>query len=507
MPRQKPNVRIGMIQAAEEIRFRCDKPFRLMTLEGREQGKGRAEIEYRVEKIESTPAEIRWAVRLAIRETEEEARQFQAEEEQETTLWRQGLTLPLNHQLLDNREYWVVTTPFATLDQAQDYCRSYDPAGEAVVVKEIVSPAAGVLRCGDHTFATGLRIEPQDPTAVISLADVTVGIEFHWQHKRTQQLPGCLEIQFNTSGALLAINELDIESYLISVNSSEMTAENPVELLKAQTVAARSTILATMGKHHYDEPFHLCSDDHCQCYHGIANVSSASQQAAAATEGETLLFNNRVCDARYAKICGGVMEDYEHVWDQRRIPYLVSGVDGTAAHTADLREESDAQAYIDSTPDVYCNTLKNEISSSLPYNTRELFRWRVTFTREQLEVLIKHKLGEDFGKLVDLEPGERGCSGRLKWLDVIGSHKTIRVGKELAIRRILSESHLYSACFYIERDHAESGAILRFHLIGAGWGHGVGLCQVGATVMAQQGFSYRQILQHYYRNSTLRKLY
>ncbi|HPN34964.1 MAG TPA: SpoIID/LytB domain-containing protein [bacterium] len=507
MPRPKPKVRIGMIQAAEEIRFRCDKPFRLMTLDGQEQGTGRADVEYRVEKIESTPAHIRWAVRLAIRETEEEARQFQAEEKLQTKLWRQGLTLPLNHQLIDNREYWIVTGPFATHDQAQDFCRSYEPAGEAVVVKEIVSPAAGVLRCGDQRFVAGLRIEPQDPTAILSLADVTVGIEFHWQHKRTQQLPGCLEIRFNTSGALLAINELDIESYLVSVNSSEMTAENPMELLKAQTVAARSTILATMGKHHYDEPFHLCSDDHCQCYHGIANVSSASQQAAAATEGETLLFNNRVCDARYAKICGGVMEDYEHVWDQRRIPYLVSGVDGEAPIAADLREESDAKAYIDSTPDVYCNTLKYKISSSLPYNTRELFRWRVTFTREQLEALIKSKLGEDFGKLVDLEPGERGRSGRLKWLDVIGSHKTIRVGKELAIRRILSESHLYSACFYIERDRAESGTVLRFHLIGAGWGHGVGLCQVGATVMAQQGFTYRRILQHYYRNSTLQKLY
>ena len=254
MPRQKPNVRIGMIQAAEEIRFRCDKSFRLMSLEGQEQATGQADVEYRVEKIESTPAQIRWAVRLAIRETEEEARQFQAEEERKTTLWRQGLTLPLNRQLFDNREYWVVTGPFAALDQALAFCRSYEPAGEAMVVKEIVTPSAGVLRCGDQTFAAGLRIEPQDPTATLSLADVTVGIEFHWQHKKTQQLPGCLEIRFNTSGALLAINELDIESYLISVNSSEMTAENPPELLKAQTVAARSTILATMGKHHYDEP-------------------------------------------------------------------------------------------------------------------------------------------------------------------------------------------------------------------------------------------------------------
>ncbi len=502
-----PLVRIGMIQSAEQIRFSCDQAFTFVALDGKKIGRGNAGTQYTVTAIAAKPAQMHWAVRLAIRETEQQAKAFQAGQKQATTIWKQGVRLPIENKNLDNKEYWVVVEPFADQAQAQAFCRAYEPVGEAVVVKKIVTPATGRMLCEKVECLDGLRIQPDADKAVISLADVTVGIEFHWQHTRTQKLPGVLELRFNNSGKLLAINELDIESYLISVNSSEMTKENPIELLKAQTVAARSTILATMAKHHYDEPFHLCSDDHCQCYHGLANVSAASEQAARETEGENLMSENRVCDARYAKICGGVMEDYENVWDNRRVPYLAAGVDGKAKLDTSLRSEAKAKAYIDSEPDVWCNTKKYAISSALPYNTRDLFRWRVTYGIQELQALINKKLGQDFGELIDLIPGERGNSGRLMWMDIVGSHKTIRVGKELAIRRILSESHLYSACFYIERDLDETGKVIRFHLVGAGWGHGVGLCQVGATVMAQEGFDYRQILTHYYRNSRLEKLY
>jgi len=286
-----------------------------------------------------------------------------------------------------------------------------------------------------------------------------------------------------------------------------MTKENPVELLKAQTIAARSTILATMGKHHYDENFHICSDDHCQCYHGVGNISEASRRAASETEGENLLYKNRVCDARYAKICGGVIEDYRFVWDHRLVPYLVPGIDGKEKINYPLDTEEKVRNYINSDPDVWCNTKKYQIATALPYNTRELFRWQVSYSRDQLETLIKKRLGEDFGTLIDILAGERGPSGRLIYMDIVGSKKNIRIGKELQIRRALSEAHLYSACFIIEREKDAAGSVTQFHLIGAGWGHGVGLCQVGATVMAQQGFTYREILAHYYQNSKLKKLY
>ncbi|MBN1543481.1 SpoIID/LytB domain-containing protein [candidate division KSB1 bacterium] len=509
MANNRPRVRIGMIQSADSISFRCSHPFQATDLGGQVLFAGQADKIHTFEILDAVPAKIDFAVRLAIAESRADAERIQrnlTEKSIATELWNPGIVLEIEETKVDNREFWIVTEPFSSRVMADAFTRAYELAGEAVVVNKIIESASGRVRIGDYAVPGGIRIEPQDEGHIF-LQDVTVGIEFHWQHKRTQELPGVLEIGINNNGKLLAINELDIETYLISVNSSEMTAENPIELLKAQTVAARSTILATMGKHHYDSSFHLCSDDHCQCYHGIANISNASQKAADATCGETLFFNGRVCDARYAKICGGVMENYESVWDHRRVPYLVEGVDGKEKIELPVNSEEAAKALIDASPDVFCNTQKYRITSPLPYDSTELFRWTVTYTRAELQELLENKLEEDFGELVDLIPGERGASGRLINLDIIGSKKSIRIGKELAIRRALSKSHLYSACFYIERELEENGMVRAFHLHGAGWGHGVGLCQVGATVMAQLGYEYREILAHYYKRSELLKAY
>jgi len=499
-----------MIQSCDEVRFECPGPFSLLDLQGQLITKGRAGETCTVTINSSQPSQIRYGVRLAIAEEETEAADREAEFKEAghpTRRWQVGLIQQIGGRMVDNRDYWLVTGPFADKAAAEAFAHEYQPIGEAVVVKEIVAKSTGTLRLGERTVKEGLRVVPEKPQDHIRLHNVTVGIEFHWQHQRTEELPGALEIGINNDGKLIAINELDIETYLISVNSSEMTKENPIELLKAQTIAARSTILATMGKHHYDENFHICADDHCQCYHGVANISAASEQATRETEGENLLMGGRVCDARYAKICGGVMEDYRYVWDDRPVPYLVPGIDGKDKIPCPLQGEEAVKAYIDSSPDVWCNTSKYQIPSSLPYNTRDLFRWRVTYGRQELETLIKRKLAIDFGELIDLIPGERGPSGRLIDMQVVGSKKTVRVGKELQIRRILSESHLYSACFYIERQRDAAGKVSHFHLVGAGWGHGVGLCQVGATVMAQEGFNYRDILAHYYKNSRLEKIY
>ncbi len=505
-----PRVRIGMIQSADEIHFGCDSTFTVFSLGGEKVATGLAGQNYTVGADHCKPSQIFYCVRLAIAITEAEKKRRQEELAQRgiaTTAWRPGVVLSLGGGDMDNREYWMVTEPFADENAAREYARTYEPIGEAVVVKDIIRKSSGTLLFGQHRLENGLRIVADKAEALLQLHDVTVGIEFHWQHKRTQLIPGVLEINLNNAGHLQAINELDIESYLMSVNSSEMTKDNPIELLKAQTIAARSTILATMGKHHYDENFHICSDDHCQCYHGVGNISQASRQAAHDTLGENLLHDGRVCDARYAKICGGIMEDYRDIWDHREIPYLVPGSDGRENMTYPLRDEQQVKDYIDSSPDVWCNTQKYEIPSSLPYNTRELFRWKVSYEREELEALISRRLDENFGDLIDIIPGDRAPGGRLIYMDVVGSKRTLRVGKELMIRRALSESHLYSACFYIERAYDAAGKITHFHLIGAGWGHGVGLCQVGATVMAQQGFDYRAILAHYYKNSKLEKLY
>jgi stage II sporulation protein D len=499
-----------MIQSADQIVFACDRPFRTIDFQGQAFLNGEAKKDYVISLKDGKPAEVRYRVRLAIAESRGGAEQLRlqlANRQIRIKLWRPGLVLKIGNRQLDNREFWIVTRPFPNQQAAADFARDYQPVGEAVVVKDILQPAIGRLQVESHEVTQGLRIVPDDSDCRIRLADVPVGIEFHWQHQRTQELPGILEVRINNDGKLTAINELDIEDYLISVNSSEMTAENPPELLKAQTIAARSTILATMGKHHYSENFHLCSDDHCQCYHGMANISEASMCAARDTLGENLMHGKRVCDARYAKICGGVMEDYRNVWDNRSVPYLVAGIDGKDQNEHPLAGEEEVKAYINSSPDVFCNTLRHEIASPLPYDTAKLFRWKVSYAREELQEIIHSKIGTDIGHLIDLIPGERGTSGRLIWLDIVGSKQTVRIAKELMIRRTLSKSHLYSACFYIESDRGVSGIVSHYHLIGAGWGHGVGLCQVGATVMAQEGYDYKAILSHYYKNAILEKLY
>lgn len=505
-----PVVRIGMIQSAKTITFKCTSSFEARTLNGETLFTGESDRQYTATLKRSTMAEIKYCVRVAIAEDKDEAKKIQKELKShhiKSTLWYPGVVLTIKEQTIDNREHWVVTEPFADKASAQRFAQNYVHFGQADVVNQIVKGSSGEVELDGNVFENGVRILAQDEEAVVFLSDVPVGIEFHWQHTRTQKLPGVLEIDINNQGALVAINELDIETYLVSVNSSEMTFENPIELLKAQTIAARSTILATMGKHHYDEKFHLCSDDHCQCYHGIENISEASVKAAELSRGENVFYKNRVCDARYSKICGGVMEGFNYVWDDREIPYLIPGIDGKAKLEYPLNTEEKAKRYIDDQPDVFCNTNKYKIESALPYNTTELFRWRVSFEKSELEAIIKEKLKDDIGELIDLIPGDRGPSGRLIYLDIVGSKKNVRIGKELQIRRTLSKSHLYSACFYIRRDLNQTGKIEKFYFHGAGWGHGVGMCQVGATVMAQLGYTYKEILSHYYKNSTLKKLY
>ena len=511
MPRNHPQIRIGMIQSTEVVEFSVNSPFSVCDLNNNVITSGQAQERYEVHIKHARPASLCYRVRLAIADDQasaEKAQKALIEKYSPLTIWRPGAVIQLQETTIDNREYWLVTEPFEDLKSAQAFQKSYEPLGQAVVVTEVMQRAAGELVFADHHIPDGLRIVPSgEDEPRIKLANVPVGIEFHWQHQRTQELEGFLEVGLNNEGKLVAINEVGLEDYLASVNSSEMSADCPVELLRAQTVAARSTILATIGKHHYDENFHLCSDDHCQCYHGAASVTEASRQASMDTWGENLLYNGRVCDARYAKICGGVMEGYPYVWDDRHIPYLVPGIDGHESIGYPLDTEDKVKNYVDSSPDVYCNTAKYDIRANLPYNSKDLFRWEESYTRQELQDLIYRRTGENFGNLIDLVPIERGPSGRLIYLDVVGSEQTIRLGKELSIRRALSESHLYSSCFYIKRQRDATGMVTRFRFKGAGWGHGVGLCQVGATVMAQLGFSYEQILKHYYKGAELKKLY
>ena len=374
---------------------------------------------------------------------------------------------------------------------------------------------------GQRLFST-LTFEATSSSSTFELQDVTIGSGFHWERKENQRFCGNLRFIVEDD-QLCAINSLSVESYLESVISSEMSATSSLELLKAHAVISRSwamkPIRCSSLKGHtsacshikwYERDAHVnfdvCADDHCQRYQGISRIGANTlvKQAIEETRGEVLTYNGEICDARFSKSCGGVTELFENCWADEHYDYLTAISDTSTDILPDLTIEENAWKFIKSSPTSFCNTNDKAILSQVLNNydqeTADFYRWRVHYTNNELSALIQKKSGIDFGKIIDLIPLKRGTSARIVRLKIVGTKRTLEVGKELEIRKWLSESHLYSSAFVVEKDTNNN-----FTLIGAGWGHGVGLCQIGAAVMAHQGYDYKSILQHYFRGAKVEK--
>ncbi len=364
------------------------------------------------------------------------------------------------------------------------------------------------------------------------LSNVTIGVDFHWNRQETQLFPDDLKLIVE-NGKVTAVNCVGIENYLVSVISSEMSATNSMELLKAHCIISRSWILAQIQKNKelkaagadysactdtdterikwYDREDHVnfdvCADDHCQRYYGLSRASTqAVREAVEQTWGRVLMYDGKICDARFSKCCGGVFEEFKFCWEPKQFPYLVKRRD--SAHPSDfpdLTVEENARKWILSEPEAFCNTRDEKILSQVLTNfdqeTKNFYRWTVEYTVEELSELVRRRSGEDYGEILDLVPVARGTSGRLWKLKIVGTKKTKVIGKELEIRKTLSPSHLYSSAFVVEKTGG------KFILRGAGWGHGVGLCQIGAAVMGAKGYPYDEILAHYFPGSTIEKKY
>jgi SpoIID/LytB domain protein len=368
---------------------------------------------------------------------------------------------------------------------------------------------------------------------VFELINVTIGINFHWERKENQRFQGVLKL-IAKNGKLTGINRIASEDYLISVIASEMSATASLELLKAHAVISRSWLLAQIMEktdaadvaftqtgeeliRWYDRSAHsrfdVCADDHCQRYQGITRASTdIVNQAVAATRGQVLTSEGKICDARFSKCCGGAFEEFQYCWNEATYPYLSKQRDSkTETALPDLRQETAAEQWIRSFPKAFCNTKDKKILSQVLNNydreTADFFRWRTTYNQDELSELIRRRSGIDFGNILDLIPVARGVSGRLVKLKIVGSKKTMIIGKELEIRRILSPSHLYSSAFVVDKERVGDDIPQRFILSGAGWGHGVGLCQIGAAVMGEEGYAYNEILLHYYRGAKIEKWY
>ena len=385
----------------------------------------------------------------------------------------------------------------------------------------------------------------QDTSSFFELQDVTIGINFHWERKEVQRFKGELKIIVEDD-RLTAINIIPIEDYLTSVISSEMSATASLELLKAHAVISRSWLLNKLkvanGKlkvimhpdntanfelstlpsqlikwydHEAHKNFDVCADDHCQRYQGITRTSTPQAiEAVFATRGEVLMYEGEICDARFSKCCGGAFEEFQNCWENVKHPYLIGQRDSkTETRLPDLTKEVEADKWIRTSPAAFCNTHNKQVLSQVLNNydqeTTDFYRWRVCYSQQELSELIHKRSGIEFGKIIDLIPVERGTSGRLVRLKIVGTLRTLIIGKELEIRRTPSSSHLYSSAFVVDKEYKEDEKEIpsRFILTGSGWGHGVGLCQIGAAVMGEQGYKYKEILSHYYPGSAIEQQY
>lgn len=411
--------------------------------------------------------------------------------------------------------------------------------GETVCGDQVVSFQEGGINWNGNLYRE-LTFTPQDELNSFSLYDVTIGINFHWERQETQVFNGTLKFVVH-EGKITAINILPVEDYLISVISSEMNATSSLELLKAHAVVSRSWLFAQIEKRKamsdkgdgffsfiktkdeyirwYDREDHtifdVCADDHCQRYQGITKASNATvAKAVKATRGQILIYDNKICDARFSKCCGGATEEFEYCWEDKHYDYLSAIRDSDkeeARPLPDLTNEKEAEHWIRKAPKSFCDTHDKKILSQILNNydqeTTDFYRWKVRYTQEELATLIRENTKTDYGDIIDLIPIQRGTSGRICKLKIVGSLKTLTIGKELEIRRTLSKSHLFSSAFVVDKGEMKDGVPQWFLLSGAGWGHGVGLCQIGAAVMGEKGYAYNEILLHYYKDAEIKRFY
>ena len=412
--------------------------------------------------------------------------------------------------------------------------------GDTIAEGECLASVSGGKVLWDGKEYDNVLFTPSDEeNDCFELKDVTIGVNFHWERKENQKFRGALSLIVEND-RVTAINVLSVEEYLLSVISSEMSATASLELLKAHAVISRSWLLAQIEKNkniikenthycacHQDENelvkwydredhvnFDVCADDHCQRYQGITRASTQTvREAIKATWGQVLTYDGKLCDARFSKCCGGVYEEFENCWEPVHYPYLVARRDSEhPLNFPDLTVEENAKEWILSSPQAFCNTTDAEILSQVLNNydqeTADFYRWKVEYSQEELSALIKNRSGIDYGEILDLVPVERGKSGRLVRMKIVGTKKQLTIGKELEIRRTLSPSHLYSSAFIVDKqDVNAAGVPQKFVLTGAGWGHGVGLCQIGAAVMGAKGYNYKEILLHYFIDANISTLY
>lgn len=510
-----PVVRVGIMENKQEIAFTAQNPFVVAGQNGK-VFRFREKDSWTVTVVNSVPAEFAWKLVLlqtANRGEAETALQEALTRSQDAVLFTDGDVLSMDEKdLVDKRIYRVVLKEnFSTEQQAQSYRQNYSELRDAQVAKLKVQNAQGDIRL---TFARGKVLTVRNTARIsgtlLTIKNVDVGEGFHFSRQEDRTYKGEMELTLGNSGQLYVVNVLTLEEYLEGVLPGEMPSAFPLEALKAQTIAARTFFLYNFGRRFREEPFDVSDDVRSQAFIGVGKIDKKIEKAIRETRGQVLMYNGKLCSTPYSAICGGHTELAQNAWDGEGEPYLQGVLDVVSSKALpeffDLSREDNVRKWVTSSPKVSCNIESFGSPGFAAYSTK-YFRWQQKYTRTELEQIIADKTKHNIGTLLDIVPIKRGVSGRLIEVEIVGSAERFKVRKELNIRQALSSSTLYSACFVVDKNGVADGVAQEFVFRGAGWGHGVGMCQVGAAIMARERRKCVEILKHYYRGAQVQRYY
>ncbi len=504
--REEPMIRIGILDGESSVMFSADKSVEILDSDGILITGTSGANEWRITVKDLQPGRTSYILLLGSGKSEDEAYGI-------VRFWRrngfdtyiqQAFQLPRSTSIEGKSRVWNVCLKkvFASAEEAVQYKQSMPNSTRVSIARE-GSISRGTLVITNMT--RGKEFETRKAVSIrggpLTLSRVTYGAGFHWESQEDRTYPEILHFELNDEGKLVVINELPLEEYLKGVLPSEMSAGFPLEALKAQAIAARCEALAKRKTAHPASPYDLCANVHCQVYSGLTKRAESTDRAVDQTRG-IALWKGEICNTVYSAVCGGHGEDSEKLWGGERNSYLKGTYDGTQAlaRYGSLSVEKNLRRWIDAKPPAFCNTL-GDIPPALEY-TRKYFRWEVVYSPEELRTLLESTTGRQAGDIIDLVALERGSSGRILRLRVIGQRDEYELDGELRIRRALSKNTLWSSCFYFYKRSP-----WQYVLKGAGFGHGVGMCQTGAAMMALKGKRFDQILKHYYSGSQIRRIY
>ncbi|MFC1501919.1 SpoIID/LytB domain-containing protein [bacterium] len=514
-PKKEPFIRVGIVWDIQSIDFSVQNGFQITNYDGTFIAKESRGGRWRAQIFSSEPGQTVYllvgASMNSMQSAQAMAKQIQ-KKGFETFIQPTGVPLRINgKQVQDNRTYRVyLQKRFQDRGSAESYRDAIWNRLETFLVQQEVKGSHGKITL--KNLENGQSFESYKPILIrgasVTLHGIPVGAGYHWEKKESRSFPEIIGFDLDSNGKLAVVNIVQLETYLQGVVPSEMPNGFPLEALKAQTVAARSEVLSKLGFVHTADPFDICADVHCQVYSGLTKRAASTDRAVRETNGVVLWKDGKICDAVYSAVCGGHGEDNHKVWGGQSKSYLKGSYDGSRSlkQYGSLDREKNVKRWLDTKPSAYCNSTKGWALPAMEY-TKKYFRWTVQYTQNELRDHLKNYSGRDVGAIIDLIPLKRGSSGRITQLRVLGSRSEYIIEKELQIRRALANSTLWSSCFYVKKKRIRGNVPSEFELRGAGFGHGVGMCQTGAATMAIRGNRFHQILKHYYQDIRLKRLY